>query len=82
MGFHTAGELYRVYGDGYKISYYIGERDIRAIANKEFQIVLSNEELEEVEKNIKWNFLNWGTLVKTAIAKVLKEEYGYQGAKK
>ena len=78
MGFYTAGELYRVYGDNYKISYYIGERDIRAIANKEFQIVLSDGELEEVEKNIKWNFLNWEALVKTAIAKVLKEEYGYQ----
>jgi len=82
MGFYTAGELYRVYGDGYKISYYIGERDIRAIANKEFQIILSDEELEEVEENIDWDSFNWNILVKTAIAKVLKEEYGYRRAKK
>jgi len=82
MAFYTAGEIYRVYGDGYKISYYIGERDIRAIAKKEFQIILSDEELEEVEENIEWGSFNWDVLVKTAIAKVLKEEYGYQGAKK
>lgn len=79
---YTAGELSRAYGNGYKISYFIGENDIRAIAKREFQITLSDEELEEVDEKIKWNSLNWRTLVKTAIAKVLKEEYGYQGAKK
>lgn len=81
MGFYTAGELCRVYGDGHKISYHIGERDIRAVAKKEFQIILSDEELEEVEENIEWDSFNCNVLIKAAIAKVLKEEYGYRGAK-
>ena len=71
-----------VYGDGYKISHYIGERDIRAIANKEFQVTLSDEELEEVDENIEWDSFNWKILVKAAIEKMLKEEYGYRRAKK
>jgi len=82
MGFYTAGEICRVWGDGHKIFFHIGEKDVQAIAKKEFQITLSDEELEEVNEEIKWDSFNWKALVKTAIAKVLKEEYGYQGAKK
>jgi len=82
MGFYTTGKLYRAYGDNYKVFRFIGEGDVQAIANKEFQITLSDEELEEVDENIEWDSFNWSVLVKTAIAKVLKEEYGYRGAKK
>jgi len=79
MGFYTAKEISRVLGDDYKVFFHIGEKDVQAIAIKEFGIVLSSEEFEEVDKEIEWDYLNWKALVKTAIAKVLKEKYGYKG---
>lgn len=82
MGFCTAKEISRVLGEDYKIFHHIGERDVQAIANKEFQIRLSDEELEEVDENIEWDHLNWKILVKDAIAKMLKEEYGRRRTRK
>jgi len=82
MGFYTAREISRVLGDDYKIFFHIGEKDVQAIARKEFQITLSGEELEEVDENIDWDSFNWKLLVKAAIAKMLKEEYGCRRAKK
>jgi len=82
MGFYTAKEISKVLGEDYKIFHHIGEKDVQAIARKEFQITLSDEELEEVDENIEWDSFNWKLLVKEAIAKMLKEEYGYRRAKK
>jgi len=79
---YTAKDISEIWGNDHKIFFHIGERDVQAIAKKEFQITLSDEELEEVEENIEWGSFNWDVLVKTAIAKVLKEEYGYRRAKK
>jgi len=73
---YTAIDISEVWGENHKIFFHIGEKDVQAIAKKEFQIILSNEELEEVNEKTKWDSFNWKLLVKTAIAKVLKEEYG------
>ena len=82
MGFYTAREISKVLGDDHKIFFHIGEKDVQAIANKEFQITLSDEELEEIDENIEWDSFNWKILIKAAIAKMLKEEYGCRRAKK
>lgn len=82
MGFYTAREISKVLGEDHKIFHHIGERDVQDIARKEFQITLSDEELEEVDENIEWDSFNWKILVKAAIAKMLKEEYGRRRTRK
>jgi len=79
---YTAIDISELWGKNHKIFFHIGERDVQAIAKKEFQVILSDEELNEVNEKIKWDSFNWKLLVKTAIAKMLKEEYGYRRAKK
>lgn len=74
MGYNTIEELKDSYGGEYKILYLIGEADVQALARREFQVSLSEEELNRVAKGIEWGLLDWTTVVKTAIEEVLKNK--------
>ncbi len=74
MGYNTIEELRNSYGDEYKILYLIGEADVQALARREFQVSLSEEELDRVAKGTEWGLLDWTTVVKTAIEEVLKNK--------
>jgi len=47
---------------------------VQALARREFQVSLSEEELDRVAKGTEWGLLDWTTVVKTAIEEVLKNK--------